>query len=61
MSEDRCETCRYAELVPKWRKRPGHPRWEPPSRIYECRRRSVFYLKLHSDWCGEHTPKGPLT
>lgn len=52
-----CETCRFADKVPKWRKRPRTSKWEQATDIFECRRLPVFYLKLPADWCGEHSPK----
>lgn len=54
---DKCETCRFALLVPNWRKRPRASRWEAAIEIYECRRLPMFHLKLPTDWCGEYQHK----
>lgn len=59
MSEN-CQRCSFAEIVPKWRKRPRTSKWEEAGDIYECRRLPLFYLKLPTDWCGEFSPLNPM-
>ena len=60
MSEDRCETCRYGEFTPEvqFKDAPGLVARHAKVR---CRRYPREIEKRPNDWCGEHTPKGPLT
>lgn len=62
---DSCQTCRFFYgRVDEWSGTAQCRRYPPQNSSNEHPRGGpvVIWLKVErNDWCGEHTPKGPLT